>query len=386
MVANTEVKGMVAQGMLEHVIFVSDSRWDEFTKRFASVVRRAAKLGVEAPTFEVVKRARVKVQSGVDVGQEVRILGPIPRVDGWSVAAIIEREDGVILSFREGVPVEFRRPDYTRCDHCNIRHQRSKVVVLTNDEGEFIQVGATCLKDFCGGRMVGSMTVAELISGVAEENWGYGTVNAWDLELVLAATLMEIEATGGYISRRQVQERLSASTLATADAVCIILMERIGEVVDRLPEFRERIEKIIAWAKEQEDSPNDFLYSLAQLANAEVVRFQRIGLASAMVAAYQRHVEEQEARGVEAKSEHVGTIGKRSTFQVTIIKRFCVETRFGLSTRYMMRDESGNVLGWWASRPQGWEVGDEMTVVGTVKAHTEYKGVKITELSRVKKV
>lgn len=377
---------MVAQEMLEHAIFVSDCRWDEFTKRFASVVRRAAKLGVEAPTFEVGKRTRVKVQSGFDIGQEVRILGPIPRVDGWSVAAIIEREDGVIVSFREGVPVEFRRPDYTRCDHCNTRRQRGKVVVLTNDAGEFIQVGATCLKDFCGGRMVGSMTVAELISGFAEENWGYGTVNAWDLELALAATLMEIEATGRYISRRQAQESLSGSILSTADAVSIILMERIGEVVDRLPEFRERVEKIIAWAKEQEDSPNDFLYNLAQLANAEVVRFKRIGLASAMVAAYQRHVEKQEARSVEAKSEHVGTVGKRSTFQVTIVKQFCVETQFGLSTRYMMRDENGNVLGWWASRPQGWEVGDEMTVVGTVKAHTEYKGIKITELSRVKKV
>lgn len=377
---------MVAQETLEHAIFVSDCRWDEFTKRFASVVRRAAKLGVEAPTFEVVRRARVKVQSGFDIGQEVRILGPIPRVDGWSVAAIIEREDGVIVSFREGVPVEFRRPDYTRCDHCNTRRQRGKVVVLTNDAGEFIQVGATCLKDFCGGRMVGSMTVAELISGFAEENWGYGTVNAWDLELVLAATLMEIEATGRYISRRQAQESLSGSTLSTADAVSIILTERIGEVVDRLPEFRERIEKIIGWAKEQEDSPNDFLYSLAQLASAEVVRVKRIGLASAMVAAYQRQVEKQEARDVEAKSEHVGTVGKRSTFQVTIVKQFCVETQFGLSTRYMMRDENGNVLGWWASRSQGWEVGDEMTVVGTVKAHTEYRGVKITELSRVKKV
>lgn len=377
---------MVAQETLEHAIFVSDCRWDEFTKRFASVVRRAAKLGVEAPTFEVVRRARVKVQSGFDIGQEVRILGPIPRVDGWSVAAIIEREDGVIVSFREGVPVEFRRPDYTRCDHCNTRRQRGKVVVLTNDAGEFIQVGATCLKDFCGGRMVGSMTVAELISGFAEENWGYGTVNAWDLELVLAATLMEIEATGRYISRRQAQESLSGSTLSTADAVSIILTERIGEVVDRLPEFRERIEKIIGWAKEQEDSPNDFLYSLAQLASAEVVRVKRIGLASAMVAAYQRQVEKQEARDVEAKSEHVGVVGERSTFQVTITKQFCVETQFGFSTRYMMRDENGNVLGWWASRSQGWEVGDEMTVVGTVKAHTEYRGVKITELSRVKKV
>src|SRR5690606_30812576 len=120
MVANTEVKGMVAQGMLEHVIFVSDSRWDEFTKRFASVVRRAAKLGVEAPTFEVVKRARVKVQSGVDVGQEVRILGPIPRVDGWSVVAIIEREYGVIVSFWQGGPVKFRRPGYTLLDNCSI--------------------------------------------------------------------------------------------------------------------------------------------------------------------------------------------------------------------------------------------------------------------------
>lgn len=100
-------------------------------------------------------------------------------------------------------------------------------------------------------------------------------------------------------------------------------------------------------------------------------------------------------------SEYLGTIGERITIDVTLVNEYQYSTLYGFRniehSIYTMKDADGNVLVWKTtsvlsapiSKPNGEfayfvNKGDKIRITGTVKAHSEYKGQKQTELQRVK--
>ena len=50
----------------------------------------------------------------------------------------------------------------------------------------------------------------------------------------------------------------------------------------------------------------------------------------------------------------------------------------------LFEDENGNILQWWTADEIKAEVGDQVLLTGTVKAHDEYKGVKSATVTRCK--
>ena len=61
-----------------------------------------------------------------------------------------------------------------------------------------------------------------------------------------------------------------------------------------------------------------------------------------------------------------------------------METRFGWTQLVKFEDANGNILQWWTAVEIKAEVGDQVLLTGTVKAHDEYKGVKSTSVTRCK--
>ena len=61
-----------------------------------------------------------------------------------------------------------------------------------------------------------------------------------------------------------------------------------------------------------------------------------------------------------------------------------METRFGYTQLVKFEDANGNILQWWTAVEIKAEVGDQILLTGTVKAHDEYKGVKSTTVTRCK--
>lgn len=89
----------------------------------------------------------------------------------------------------------------------------------------------------------------------------------------------------------------------------------------------------------------------------------------------------------ESPSQYIGEIGERLTTEVELKNEYCYETYFTysgeLNAIYTFEDSCGNVFVWKTS-PKGLEIGHSYKVVGTVKDHNEYKGVKQTVLTRCK--
>ena len=61
-----------------------------------------------------------------------------------------------------------------------------------------------------------------------------------------------------------------------------------------------------------------------------------------------------------------------------------METRFGWTQLVKFEDANGNILQWWTAVEIKAEVGDQVLLTGTVKKFEEYKGNKITTVTRCK--
>jgi len=108
-----------------------------------------------------------------------------------------------------------------------------------------------------------------------------------------------------------------------------------------------------------------------------------------------------------ARSRHVGAVGKRGVFRVTIERTIVIENEYkwGDKLLYLLRDSNGNRLTWFCSGrrlriacspddPRGWQVevgkyerrakdGETLQIRATVKKHDTYDGERQTVLSRV---
>ncbi len=82
-----------------------------------------------------------------------------------------------------------------------------------------------------------------------------------------------------------------------------------------------------------------------------------------------------------AASQHIGTVGKREVFSLTIqwVKYF--DSDFGTTCIHGLKDAAGNVVIYKGSKCLG-EKGATLTVKATVKKHGEREGVKQTIISR----
>jgi len=138
----------------------------------------------------------------------------------------------------------------------------------------------------------------------------------------------------------------------------------------------------IEWIKNA-NIDNDYLHNLQVIVKKGYVIYREVGFAASLLAAYDKAMDQIE-ECKQSVSQHLGTVGQRYCFNLTVRAMRSYEGDYGVRTMVRFDDPSGNVLVWWASGEPEWlETGDTITVAGTVKKHDEYRGIKQTLLSRV---
>ena len=83
----------------------------------------------------------------------------------------------------------------------------------------------------------------------------------------------------------------------------------------------------------------------------------------------------------DGNSEYQGVIGEKIERILTVEKAVALDGFYGPSTMHIMRDDDGNCYIWTTSA-KSWEPDTEHHIVGTVKDHKQYKGMKQTILTR----
>lgn len=328
-----------------------------------------------------------------------------PKLNGWSFVARIDHssEAGNIIRPVPGATVpEFYRTATCACDHCNRKRYRRDTFLVQNEEGEYKQVGSSCMMDFLGGNDPEKiLKLAELL-GYANE-YARGSMEVGDdrkyldLEAYLSHCAAMIEKHG-YLSRSkmiEINEQRAPGKEVTSTAM--LAMDNMFPPSAKHAELPMLIEdrhvelaqKSIEWAQalgEDGSTLSDYEHNIHVLAATGFIEFRSVNYAASIVAGYMRKHNLFPQREEKKVSSHVGAVGdKLAEFEVTLLGSFGRDNgRGGYTFFHRFADANGNVFTWSTATYIDAEKGEKLMLSGKVKAHDLFRDIKQTALTHCK--
>ena len=383
--------------------FIHEDNMERLTKKLTTIRNKCSKFGCEFRYQELGEVFKEVTDEETGYKHTARFIEieteGVAKLNDWEFIATIEHNDpiNIIRSFNTEVEIPvryFTAKPY--CEHCKTTRTRKDTYLVRNTiTGEFKQVGNSCLKDFTSG-MSASMVASyiswfdEMIKGEAPSA-GYKLF--FETKLVLM-TAVEAVRNYGYVKATQDEGDYRESTKSIVieqlpPAITKSAEERIRKGFDVNHEGNlEKAEAILAWVNTLEE---DYGYktNLKACCRKEYCETRDIGIIASAVAAYNREIEKQERKAAEAKknacSNFVGEIGKRVDLSNLTVKLLTSwETMYGYTYMYKFTDNNGNIFTWKTGTWIDTESVSSVNLKATIKAHSEYRGVKQTELTRCK--
>jgi hypothetical protein len=333
---------------------------------------------------------------------EVTIVGDSPKLNGWSfLASLTPTENGNLINEMPFAPkgLDLSRfvPRVNECDHCNTKRQRKEMFLVINTEsGEIKMVGRNCMKDFLGhvsaDRLAGiAMSIFHFMSEIDtktdEEFLRRSNPEEFtiDLEEFLAKAHALVQRDG-FISRRKADEQC---LLPTGDLLwSSYFPNRYPNACDDLEitdKDHEMAKEIITWMEGLgKTEVNSYHLNLQTCAKNRYVTYKSRGYVASAVSSYYANKATKDAAGF---SQHVGAVGDRITIEAYVVSVNPVNGYYGTTGIHSFKDKEGNIFTWFASSSTDWfNVGSYVAIIGTVKSHTEFRGIRQTVLSRVKEL
>lgn len=401
--------------------------WPKFLVRWEKLEKLAKKLGVDVGYEEVGEDFEpVDPRRPMGARHKVRLVqvwGDAPQINGWEFLARIDNLDQThaTVAFAPGKetlvdPALWQAG--TNCDHCRLTRYRTRRYALrcidheSPDYGRIMVVGATCMKDFLGHDS--PQTIAMIASyledldtlGADPDGGGssdpttyyYGVNETMPIVASLTTKL-------GFVSSKM--ETLGKPSTATT-LLYFLTPPRSEQARKDWVEFRKEMaptpedQKLaadtIAWAQGLEGT-SGYEMNIRAIASAENIGYRQMGLFASMVYAYLRARDEimrkQREREGRGESAHVGVVGERTTFDLTLRKTIELESVYGTSYLYLFVTPEGYDVAWKASKKArfaspatGYDEpireGHTYRVQARVKEHGDYKGRPQTKIERAK--
>ena len=331
-------------------------------------------------------------------GFDVTITGEPPRYHGWRFVAAVEAvEGGTVISYPPGSTTQVSNDQIRagECDHCHTtRDRRSTVLVAHDDTGQVLQVGRSCLKDFLGHNTLPVFLTSDEVANTLGGNLA-GTAAAWDVHCVLTYAAAAVESFGWTPASASEQGRVPTRDLVRlaltggrgADQLRDQLAPHLAEATARAPQIRT---DLLAGLPGE----SGYEANLATVLRGEAVEARHLGLAVSAIIAHQRLIadraRETSRREAAETVDYAGTVGEKVTLTGTVRTAMRVDGfTYRSPDQVLLVVDCGAAVAKmttaasWAYRLK---VGDPLTVTGTVKAHTEWNGIKQTVLTRPKQL
>lgn len=393
--------------------FIPESAIDSLETKLATIRRKCAKYGCEfsySRIGETFKKVDIYDEEGrwtkVTIKAiEVEVSGTAIAESGWKLAGKIEHlETGnVIHSFSDVVIPDWYRSASPRCEHCNSdRHRKETYVLYHAENNSWKQVGSSCLKDFTGyvsAEMAASIaSVYTLLERVAEDRIHIErSPKYFEIESVMCYAIECVKHWGYH----KAEEGHAATRNQVIDLMHkhMKLPASIGSVTfdpmstTNLQTFKDMRSRLLAL-----NANDDYTNNLQVFLKAEDVPENGLGIVVSAVPYYNNLIAreaEQNKLAEASNSEFIGTVGHRITVDIATVKLLNIyDGYYGSTRRYQIIDVHGNVLMWDASNsiwdtvcvedsPNGDVVeGLPLQLIGTIKKHDEFRGIKQTWLTR----
>lgn len=282
------------------------------------------------------------------------------------------------------IPEKYRNAG-SNCEHCQVnRYRIDTYLVRHRMTGKYIQVGSSCMKDFLGGNIPDNLIKRATWS--SDVNFYCSSINyrnsdpegtSYFIDKFLEQTSACISVYG-WLSKSKAYETGAKPTVSYIQDMLLNGDERV-QVSEQ---DRNKAHHAIEWAENLTDhqvDSSDYLYNIRAIARSGVVVYRTMGFAASIIPTYEK---EQLAKKAKVESNFVSTLKSREEFTLQLTNKFSFMTNYGVTHKYIFKDNLSNVITWNASKDQELLVGNKYIIKATVKAHTEYKGVKQTEVSR----
>ena len=343
------------------------------TDRLADLQKRAKRLGVEAPSFDLVRSFTETVVIDRDLNiraerqfHEVVLHDPIVRFDGWSFVALIDHTTGVVKTTGkapEGTVAEYQAIE-PLCDHCGRKMPRAKTIIIEHEDGTRKQVGSTCMKSFLTGFPSLSDSLFQFLD---DRSWGepseFGmsrdSVDPMSFIAVANAVVRTLgwrSAAAESDSTRTVVEHLMFGKLTEDDR------ERYRHCTVR-PDDYEAAASMIEWVRDRE-AKTDFDFNLRAAATASVIG-KNAGLLAFLPEAFRRENEEAVERAKREEGPIADCPNGRTEVSGVVVAIKQVNSDYtysGLAYKMTVRDERGFVV--YGSVPRAF-LGDRDFEVGS---------------------
>lgn len=361
----------------------------------------------------IVKEVGTEVVTPEDLSKDAYVVylleieGTSPVIPGgWRLLSIIDHFEGVTIlrnipnaGVEENELASYRNAS-SECDHCHKDRKRSMTFILKNEEGQYKQVGKSCLRDFTEYASVDSIALmAELLIELEkaiseagdydedEEKSNRSLVKAivTYLPWVVASIRMY-----GFISKKAAMEAFDTTIIPTSTDAMNNLKDakQHKNAYEPSEEDRKMAATVIEWAKagmNVEGPLNDYLYTIFQLFTSGVFHvYKHSGFVASAVNAYYKSLAEAHVEGAKGVSTHQGAIGDKLTIEKMFVKRVVGnDGPWGYSYFYILVD-AGNNAYCYSSKNHIMEEGSTYDLKGTIKDLQSYKGTDQTVLTRCK--
>lgn len=341
---------------------------------------------------------------------------PEVKVDGWTFVGTLswDADAGLITRIAEGKTLN-SRPEARRCDVCKSSRDRKNTYIVQDDSGAEQQVGSNCLVQFLGIRP-NSLWMLDYDPAFNDSEGddddgarGYGSASETRVGTLfaLAATLAVVDSKG-WLSKKGADAYAEASgeggrrKVPTSEYV----MDVLGGSLDKDPVYQAWLSGIRASIEDHLedasalrdyartiDGESEYAQNMRALAGADTATYRNLPLLISATGSRLAQQERAKRDEVLSTSAHVGVVpdkaaGRKGTKLTGLAARVAtvrhMESDWGMKTLLTFVTEDGNVLKWWASSVQEYEVGDAVTLAATVKKHDEFRGVKETIIERAK--
>lgn len=378
---------------------IPEGNMDRLTKKLTTINNKCRKFGCDfafsilGEHYEEYHEADgyVGTMKYIDIDVSGRAV-----INNWTFVATIQHtEKGNIVRIYDNQEVpQWAYTVEPKCDHCKTKHNRKDTYIIRNTvTGEFKQVGRSCLKNFTNGLSADVVaTYLSYLDTLENSSADFTHIKPYyitkDYLLYVAETIKHF----GYLSKSNAgfngipTSSRAFGYMIRPNAQELKEMESVG--FEACTEANESIvAAALEWINAQEDELG-YIHNLKVACSREYCESRDLGIIASLLPAHFKAMEKEAARlareaakANKPQSNWVGEVGQRIEITAECKCLASWDSDFGVGYLYKFTTADGNIFTW----KTGKAIEDgQVTLKGTIKAHTEFRDEKQTELTRCK--